>query len=178
MGHPAVRGGPVRREAAALTACWMLLGLAGGAPAAEPQSLVDETIEAVTGRVVDLRCELSGDCPAGCGQGGRALGVVTAEGRLVAVVKATVNFAGAVRDLLPFCGQVVELDGLFVGNLGTQLFFVERLRPAGATEWITADRFQSDFAASRPDLPADADFTEHDPRVLERLRQGGPTGER
>lgn len=154
----------------------MLLGAWPHARAAEPFLLVDEELAVVTGRVVDLRCELTGDCPAACGNGGRALGVVTEAGTLVAVVKGASNFAGAVRDLLPFCGRAVELDGLFVGNLGARLYFVQRLREPGASEWTEATRFQTDFAASRPDLPPDSDFTEHDPRVTRLLDRAGPTG--
>ena len=72
---------------------------AAPAHAADSWGLENERTLEVTGKVVDLLCELTGDCPAECGAGKRQLGILTAEGRLLPAVKGTVFFAGGAPDL-------------------------------------------------------------------------------
>ena len=68
-------------------------------------------------RVVDVLCEVAGDCPENCGDGRRQLGLLRAvDGVLVLANKNTQPaFTGANLDLLPYCNQEVEVDGLLVG---------------------------------------------------------------
>jgi len=68
-------------------------------------------------KVVDVFCEVAGDCPENCGDGRRQLGLLrSADGVLVLANKNTQPaFTGANLDLLPYCNQEVEVDGLLVG---------------------------------------------------------------
>ena len=82
------------------------------ARAAEEWGIEFEEVTRVDATVVDLLCELTGDCPANCGDGRRQLGLVLADGTLVPVVKNNDPFAGATNDLIGFCGQTITADGL------------------------------------------------------------------
>ena len=72
---------------------------------AEVPALFDAT-------VVDIMCDLTGDCPADCGGGERQLGLKrSADGAMVLAMKNNQPaFTGAVVDLLPYCGQDVTVD--------------------------------------------------------------------
>ena len=80
------------------------------AHAAESQAkswnLTGEEKARFEGTVVDVMCELTGDCVESCGDGGRYLGILRTDGELVLANKnGQANFAGPVADLLPFCGK-------------------------------------------------------------------------
>ena len=66
-------------------------------------------------KVVDVMCELTGNCPANCGDGERQLGLLRSADNVL--VMATKNnqpaFTGAVVDLLPYCGQQVTVGQQF-----------------------------------------------------------------
>ena len=80
--------------------------------------LVGEQKAMFSGKVVDILCELSGDCPANCGDGKRQLGIVRqADNVLVVVSKnSQFEFNGAVDDLLPYCNKAIDADGLLIGD--------------------------------------------------------------
>ena len=61
------------------------------------------------------------------------------------VTKGPVDFAGAVPDLLPYCGRTIEVDGLVVDNPKMKLFMLQRLRAATGQTWIEARGFESDW---------------------------------
>lgn len=67
-------------------------------------------------KVVDILCEITADCPADCGAGKRQLGLLRAADN--ALVYPNKNgqpvFSGAASDLLPYCGEMVEVDGLML----------------------------------------------------------------
>ena len=69
-------------------------------------------------KVVDVLCELSGDCAEKCGEGRRQMGLVREDdGRLILAAKnQQAGFQGAAADLYPFCGQTVAVDGLMVAQ--------------------------------------------------------------
>jgi hypothetical protein len=98
--------------------------------------------------VVDILCELSGDCPDNCGDGKRQLGLLEDDGKLVPAVKNFDPFAGAVVDLLPFCGQRVVVDGLLIDDPAMRMFAVQFKRPAPDGEWSRANWFARDWAAA------------------------------
>ena len=52
----------------------------GAAWAAEEWGLPGEEVVRFEAKVVDILCELTGDCPADCSDGTRQLGLLTAEG--------------------------------------------------------------------------------------------------
>ena len=101
-----------------------------GSRAAEEWGLIGEEVTRFEATVVDVLCELTGDCPASCGGGDRQLGLVTDEGRLVLAFKNFVAFAGASAELIDFCGKRVTADGLFATNRGVTVFALQFVREA------------------------------------------------
>ena len=67
-------------------------------------------------KVVDVLCELTGDCPTDCGAGKRQMGLLrSADDVLVFAMKNSQgNFMGAARDLALYCNQTVTVDGLMI----------------------------------------------------------------
>src|SRR3546814_4180915 len=61
--------------------------IAANAQAANSWGLPNEEIVRFEAKVVDVLCELSGDCPADGGAGHRQLGLVTDDGTLILPVK-------------------------------------------------------------------------------------------
>lgn len=132
-------------------------------------------------RVVDILCLLAGDCPPDCGAGTRQLGLLrSADGVLVLPLKnAQPLFSGAVADLAPFCGQMVEVDGLLVGDPAltpAPVYQVQRIRPAKGA-WAPANRFTADWAARNPEAAAlPGPWFRKDPRILAEIARGGYLG--
>ena len=100
------------------------------AEAADEWGIDHEQVARWDGKVVDLLCELSGDCPANCGDGKRQLGLILDDGRLIPVLKNFDPFAGAQADLKDFCGKRVTADGLFIDNPKMPMFALQFKRPA------------------------------------------------
>ncbi len=113
------------------------------ARAADPWGLDNESVASFKAKVVDLACELSGDCPANCGGGKRPLGLLTADGKLRAAIKGSVDFAGAAVDLAPWCGKEIFVDGLLISSPKMTMYFVQALREKESDPWIKSDRFQT-----------------------------------
>jgi len=118
---------------------------------AKSWNLAGEQKTVLSGKVVDILCELTGDCPANCGDGSRQLGILEANNRLTLAAKnGQANFAGAVADLLPYCGKQVDVDGLMLGET-TRLYQVQFIRESGQTDWAKANTFSKAWAAKFPD---------------------------
>lgn len=104
--------------------------------------------------VVDLLCTLAGDCPENCGGGARQLGLMRSDGVLVLPMKnGQPLFTGAVVDLLPYCGQTVEVDGLLIGEpeaTDARFYMVQSIRAPGSDGFVKADRFTEEWAAANP----------------------------
>ncbi|MEZ5837921.1 MAG: hypothetical protein R3D03_19700 [Geminicoccaceae bacterium] len=149
-----------------------------GESKAKSWGLNDEEAAVVEGKVVDLLCELSGDCPTDCGNGDRQLGALTNDDRLIAISKnGQPAFNGAVSDLLPYCGKVVEMDGLFTGQGSARVYQVQLIREKGAADWSKANLWTEIRAHSQPPLlPGDGPWFRRDPRVLERIERDGYLG--
>ena len=132
--------------------------------------------------VVDILCELAGDCPENCGDGGRQLGLVrTADDVLVLPMKnAQPLFTGAVEDLLPYCGQTVTVDGLLVGEpeaTDARFYQVQTILPEGAAEPVPANRFTEVWAEENPEAAqAGGEWFRNDPAVRERIEAEGHLG--
>ncbi|MCP4249804.1 MAG: hypothetical protein GY778_22405, partial [bacterium] len=88
----------------------VLVLLSGAARAADEWGIEYEEKARFEARVVDILCELSGDCPAGCGGGKRQLGLLKDDGVLILPAKNQDIFAGAAHDLLPYCGKRIVVD--------------------------------------------------------------------
>ena len=116
--------------------------------AAEAWGLKDEKLVSFSGQVVDILCTLKGDCPAACGGGKRQLGLVS-EGRLYTAAKSNTLFAGATKDLLPWCGRTIEIDGLLVENPAMPILMVQGIREtAGVGDFAPTDQFEKDWIAA------------------------------
>lgn len=131
--------------------------------------------------VVDLLCELTGDCPADCGGGARQLGLLrSVDGVLVYPNKnAQAAFTGAVAELAPFCGRQVEVDGLLIEDpdLGaTNIYLVQKIRAAGESEWTAANRWTKEWAKANPDAAGEGPWFRRDPRVNAAIAARGYTG--
>ncbi|WP_407050950.1 hypothetical protein [Methyloraptor flagellatus] len=111
------------------------------AQGAESWGIEGERAAIVKGKVVDLLCEISGRCAPDCGGGTRQLGLIDADGKLLPAAKSNTLFAGAVVDLLPFCGKTVEADALVIESPRMRLLFVQKLKGPGDKEFKAAEAF-------------------------------------
>lgn len=140
--------------------------------------LSEEEPTALRATVVDIACELTTDCPENCGDGTRNLGLLDEAGQLITVAKnAQAQFNGPVVDLLPFCGQTVDADGLMTGFGGNKLFQIQFLRETGPEDWQAANNWTAAWQAASPDIAeGDEPWFRRDPRVLERIETNGYLG--
>jgi hypothetical protein len=131
--------------------------------------------------VVDVLCEIAGDCPDNCGAGARQLALLrSTDNVLVYPMKnAQPIFSGAVQELLPFCGKAVEVDGLLITDpeIGAQnVYLVQKIREVGAPEWVAANQWSKDWAAAHPQAAGEGPWYNRDPRVLAEIATDGYFG--
>ncbi|MEM8822989.1 MAG: hypothetical protein AAGF30_05200 [Pseudomonadota bacterium] len=142
--------------------------------------LYGEQTARFTATVSDPLCELTGDCAADCGAGARQLVLLReADGVMIFPMKnGQTSFNGAVADLAPFCGQLIEVDGLMISEpeLGAvNVYQVQRIRlPDG--EWQRANTWTDDWAARNPGSEGPGPWFRRDPRVLEEIEREGYLG--
>ena len=130
--------------------------------------------------VVDLLCEVAGDCANQCGPQ-RQLGLRRdADGVLVYPNKnGQPAFTGAAVELAPFCGTAVEVDGLLVEDpdLGaTNIYLVQRIRAVGDDTWQTANRWTKAWADDHPEAEGKGPWFRRDPRVNALIASEGYLG--
>lgn len=145
---------------------------------AESWGLQNEKSTVVSGKVVDILCELAGDCPDKCGAGSRQLGILQKTGALLIVAKnGQPLFNGAVDDLLPFCRLDVHADGLMAGDDKNQLFQIQRIQTIGTNAWVDADRWTKVWSERNPTLAKDTEeWFYHDPRIQKQVDANGYFG--
>jgi hypothetical protein len=148
---------------------------------ARPWNLYAETPARFEATVVDLLCELTGDCTDSCGEGRRQLGLLrTADGVLVYPNKnSQPAFTGAAIELAPFCGQTVEVDGLMIEDPELNVknvYLVQKIRNVGDEEWIKANRWTKVWAENHPDAEGKGPWFRRDPRVNSMIAQDGYLG--
>ncbi|MEM8740494.1 MAG: hypothetical protein AAGE13_03265 [Pseudomonadota bacterium] len=135
-----------------------------------------------TARVVDVICELSGDCPPDCGGGDRQLGLLRdADQALVLPLKnGQPVFSGAAADLLPYCNKAVEVDGLLVGDpddTPVKFYQVQLIRETGAEDWAKANLFTRAWSEEFPEAAAEkGPWFRKDPRVAALIAERGYLG--
>lgn len=133
-------------------------------------------------RVVDILCELTGDCADNCGDGTRQLGLLrSADDVLVFPNKNSQPlFTGAVAELQPFCGQMVEVDGLMLTDpdLGAaNIYLVQKIRTVGSEDWTDANRWTEVWGERNPEAAeAEGPWFRNDPRVQARIATTGYFG--
>jgi len=155
------------------------LAVTGTAQAAQSWGLPNEEEVRFEATVVDMLCELTGDCPAECGAGKRQLGLLMDDGKLILPLKNQVAFAGAVDELVDFCGKRVVVDGLFSTNRGHKIFALQFVREAPDGKWQRANRFQPNWAAANgvdPKSKAAQQWFRNDPRVKKLIKEQGKLG--
>lgn len=153
--------------------------LAVSAQAAQSWGLIGEEEARFEAKVVDVLCELTGNCPADCGGGERQLGLLKDDGTLIMPLKNQVIFAGASAELLPYCGERVVADGLFANNRGHRIFALQFVRKAPDGDWNRANRFQKVWAEEHG-VAADSEeakkWFRHDPRIERLIERDGKLG--
>ena len=148
---------------------------------ATPWNPVAEVPARFEAKVVDLLCELAGDCPADCGDGRRQLGLLrSADGVLIYPNKnSQPAFTGAVVELYPFCGQQVEVDGLMITDPELNVdnvYLVQKVRTVGDAEWTKANQWTKVWAEENPDVGGKGPWFRREPRVNSMIEADGYLG--
>lgn len=147
---------------------------------AKTWNLTNEEKARFDARVVDILCELSGDCPANCGDGNRQLGLLRTDGTLVLVFKNVQPiFSGAVEDLLPYCGKEVEVDGLFAAfdDAPAKAYQVQLIREKGDETFSRTNRWTKVWNAANPDLAkVKGPWFRKEPRINALIARDGYLG--
>ena len=159
----------------------LALVLTGALPAvaAESWGLPGEKKVRFDAKVVDVLCDLGGDCPAACGGGKRQLGLLTDAGELILPLKNVVPFTGAAAELGDFCGKRVTADGLFSTNRGVRVFALQFVRQAPDGKWRRTNRWINDWAAKngfKPGSPEASQWFRNDPGVKKIIEKDGVLG--
>lgn len=132
-------------------------------------------------KVVDLLCELAGDCPDDCGAGKRQMGLLrSVDNVLVLAMKNNQPaFTGAAVELAPFCNQTVTVDGLLLDDpdLGAKnLYLVQKIKAEGSEDWVKANRWTKVWAEENPDATGKGPWFRRDPRVGAEISRDGYLG--
>ena len=139
---------------------------------------VPATFEA---KVVDVACEIAGQCTPDCGGGARQMGLLrSADNVLVLVMKnSQPNFMGGARDLALYCNQTVEVDGLLIDDPdlnAKNIYLVQRIKPEGSEEWVKTNKGSKLWAADHPEAKGKGPWFRRDPRVKEIIAEEGYLG--
>ncbi len=144
--------------------------------AAKSWGITNEKEAIFSGTVVDITCHLTGDCPDECGAGSRQLGLMTTDQGIVLVSKNLTLYTGAAQELYGFCGQEIEVDGLFTENRNVRFFQVQKMRLPGE-KWEKATRFHKAWAAEYGGKPKKAKrWYRKDPRIRTIIERDGYLG--
>ena len=113
--------------------------------AAKSWGVSNEVKAKFVGTVVDITCELTGNCPDNCGQSSRQLGLKTVDQGVILFAKNLTLYSGAADELVGFCGQEIEVDGLFTEHKNVRFFQLQKMRASGG-KWTKATRFHKAWA--------------------------------
>ncbi len=138
---------------------------------------VPATFEA---EVVDLLCNLTGNCPDNCGNGTRQLGLLrTADDVMVLPLKnSQAAFTGAASDLAAYCGQTVQVDGLMIEDEdlnAKNLYMIQKIK-VGDGEWAKTNQATKIWAKQFPEAAGKGPWFRRDLRVKEIIEQEGYLG--
>ncbi len=147
----------------------------GALQAAEEWGIDGEKKTRFEAKVVDVLCELTGDCPADCGSGKRQLGLLRDDGTLVLAVKNFDIFAGAVDDLKGFCNKRIIADGLLINNPKMPLFALQYKKLAPDGKWSRANQFGKDWSKANGDKAAGQWFR-NDKTIKKAITEKGVFG--
>ena len=133
-------------------------------------------------KVVDILCELTGECADKCGAGKRQMGLIReADGVLVLAAKnSQASFNGATVDLAPYCGKTVTVDGLLVGdpNVASVKFYqVFSIQREGSDKWAKAKRWTRAWKRNNKEpSKKKGPWFRHDPVVAAAIAADGWLG--
>lgn len=145
-------------------------------------NLAGEEKARFSGKVVDILCELAGDCADQCGDGTRQLGILRSQDNaLVPVLKnGQPLFNGAIADLLPYCGAAVEVDGLLIGDetaKGAKFYQVQLIRREGETDWQKTNLWTKQWDKDHPEQAAQqGEWYRKDPDIAKQIEADGYLG--
>jgi len=163
---------------ALLSSSALLAGCATPVGEVDPWPITSAEEAQFSGEVVDVLCELSGNCAANCGNGKRQLAVKTQDKTMgtVLVAKNLNNYTGAADELWQFCGQQVDVNGLFTQHKGVRIFQVQNMRTTGG-QWQKATKYLSAWAQRSGKSPQQAKrWYNHDERVKAIIERDGRLG--
>ena len=163
----------MKRTVYILTALMIVASLP--ASAAEEWGIDGEKKVRIEAKVVDILCEISGDCPAACGAGKRQLGLLKEDGILVLVAKNFDIFAGAAADLKGFCGKRIVADGLLIKTPHMPLFALQFKRLAPDGKWSRANWFTKEWSKANGGKEGGQWFR-HDQAVKDEIETNGVFG--
>ncbi|MFK7879962.1 hypothetical protein [Roseobacter sp.] len=131
-------------------------------------------------KVVDVLCELTGDCPTDCGAGSRQLGLIRSSDDVMVLPMKNSQpaFTGAAQELAPFCNQVIEVDGLLIEDeeIGaSNIYLVQRIK-SGEADWIKANTWTKKWAAKYPEAKGKGPWFRRDPRIKDVIAAEGYLG--
>ncbi|MEM6619800.1 MAG: hypothetical protein AAF631_10910 [Pseudomonadota bacterium] len=131
-------------------------------------------------KVVDMLCEVAGDCTKACAPG-RQLGLLrVADGVLVLPTKnSQPAFTGAAVELAPFCNKDVEVDGLLITDDYfpiENIYLIQKIRVQGTQEWTRANRWTKEWAANHPEAKGKGPWFRRDPRIGAIIEDRGYLG--
>jgi hypothetical protein len=159
----------------AIFAACAALTLGTPADAADNWGIEYEEPTRIEAKVVDLLCEVTGDCVDNCGDGRRQLGLLLDDGRLVPAVKNFDIFAGATADLIAFCGKRIVADGLMISDPQMPLFALQFKREAPDGPWSRANQWGKDWSSANGGQAAGQWFRT-DPVVVQTIEADGVFG--
>ncbi|MEM8748912.1 MAG: hypothetical protein AAGF28_01320 [Pseudomonadota bacterium] len=148
---------------------------------AKEWGLQGEVKATFSGKVVDVLCELAGDCADQCGAGNRQMGIVrNADNKLIFVLKnSQASFNGAVEDLVPYCNKAVDVDGVMIGDddvVTTKFYMVQFIREQGAADWNKANLWTKRWKEKNPEHGGKGPWFRRDPRVAKQIAATGHFG--
>lgn len=156
--------------------CVGLTGCAAGPGGIDNWPVTNAEKNGFVGTVVDVQCELTGNCADNCGEGKRQLAVKTEEFGTVLAAKNLNFYSGAVDELWPFCAETVEVNGLFTEHQGVKFFQVQNVRQPGG-KWLKATRYlQAWSERTGQPLSVASRWYNNDDRVKTILERDGRLG--
>ena len=148
---------------------------------AKPWNLAAEVPARFEAKVVDLLCEIAGECSADCGGGTRQLGLLRASDNALVFPNKNSQpaFSGAAYELADYCGKDVEVDGLMIEDpeFGVKnVYLVQKIRTVDEPKWIKANSWTKKWAKRHPDAKGKGPWFRRDPRVTAKIAKDGHLG--
>ena len=129
----------------------------------------------LSGEVVDVLCEVSGNCVDQCGSGTRQLGIKTEQGTVL-IAKDLNLYTGGAEELWPYCSQQLVVNGQFTESSNIRFFQIQNVREPGGP-WMSTTRFLQIWAEKNgKPVSAATRWYRQDPRVNSILDRDGRLG--